>query len=95
MPGMTGEALTNLGLPQGDGDLETRWMNKESEGGRQALRDGLREKDVVIGVNGQQVRMNSRQFNAYLKLNYKVGDELPLTILRQGQRLELKLRLVE
>jgi serine protease Do len=95
LPELTGEALTNLGLPQGDGALETRWINQESEGGRQALRDGLREKDVVIGVNGQPVRMNSRQFNAYLKLNYKVGDELPLTILRQGQRLELKLRLVE
>jgi S1-C subfamily serine protease len=95
LPELTGEALTNLGLPQGDGALEARWINQESEGGRQALRDGLREKDVVIGVNGQPVRMNSRQFNAHLKLNYKVGDVLPLTILRQGQRMELKLRLVE
>ena len=31
----------------------------------------------------------------HIKLNYKVGDTLPLTILRNGQREELKIRLVE
>lgn len=95
LPELTGDTLTKLGLPDGDGALEARWINQDSEGGRQAYRDGLREKDIVVAVAGQPVRMNSRQFNAHLKLNYKVGDVLPLTILRDGKRQELKLRLVE
>jgi S1-C subfamily serine protease len=67
----------------------------EGPGGRQAKTDGLQEKDIVIAADGQPIRMDSRQFNAWLKLNYRVGQKLPLTILRNGQRQEVSLLLVE
>lgn len=95
LPELAGEALEKLGLPKEDSALEARWINKESLGGKQMIADGLREKDIVISAGGQPIRMNSRQFHTHLKLNYKVGDQLPLTIVRDGKKLELKITLVE
>ena len=57
--------------------------------------DGLREKDIVVALDGQPIRMDSRQFNAHLKLHYRVGDKLPLTVIRDGQRINLSLQLAE
>ena len=90
-----GDSLTKLGLPKSDSALEVRWINLEGRGGQQAVADGLQEKDIVIALAGQPIRMNSRQFNAHLKFHYKVGDQLPLTILREGKPKELKITLVE
>ncbi|MEY3173960.1 MAG: hypothetical protein RLZZ436_1874 [Planctomycetota bacterium] len=95
LPELTGEQTARLGLPKGDGALEVRWINPEGPGGRQAQADGLREKDIVVALNGQPIRMDSRQFNAHLKLHYRVGDRLPLTIIRDGRRMPLSLLLVE
>lgn len=95
LPELTTDQTTALGLPAGDGALEVRWINMEGPGGRQAKADGLQEKDIVIAADGQPIRMNSKQFSAWLKLNYQVGQKLPLTILRNGQRRELSLLLVE
>lgn len=95
LPELTTDQTNAIGLPAGDGALEVRWINMEGPGGRQAKADGLQEKDIVIAVAGQPIRMNSKQFSAWLKLNYKVGQKLPLTILRNGQRREISLLLVE
>jgi S1-C subfamily serine protease len=75
--------------------LEARWINVEGPGGKQALADGLREKDIIIAAAGKPIRMNSRQFQSHLKLNYKVGDQLPLTVLRDGKKKELRITFVE
>jgi S1-C subfamily serine protease len=95
LPELTAEQTAKLGLPSGDAALEVRWINPEGPGGRQAKTDGLREKDIVVGLDGKPIRMDSRQFNANLKLHYRVGERLPLTILRDGRRIELSLLLVE
>jgi S1-C subfamily serine protease len=95
LPELTAEQSAKLGLPRGDSALEVRWINLEGPGGRQAQADGLREKDVVVALDGKPIRMDSRQFNAHLKLHYRVSDRLPLTILRDGRRMELSLLLVE
>jgi hypothetical protein len=95
LPELTSEQAGKLGLPAGDGALEVRWINLEGPGGRQAQADGLREKDIVVALAGMPIRMDSKQFNAYLKLHYKVGGRLPLTVLRDGKRVELSLNLVE
>ncbi len=67
----------------------------EGRGGQRAFDDGLREKDIIIAAAGEPIRMNSRQFQSHLKLNYKVGEQLPLTILRDGKKTELKITFVE
>jgi hypothetical protein len=95
LPELTGDALQKLNLPEGDGALEVRWINQEGKGGKQAVADGLREKDIVIACDGKPIRMNSRQFNAHLRLHYRVGQDLPLTVLREGRAVELKIKLVE
>lgn len=94
-PELSAEARTKLGLPETDSALEVRWINKEGAGGKQAASDGLREGDVIVAVAGKPFHFNTRQFNAHLKLNYQVGDTLPLTVLRDGKRSDLKLLLVE
>lgn len=95
LPELTPEQSAKLGLSPGDGALEVRWINTEGPGGRQVKADGLREKDIVVALDGQPIRMDSRQFNAHLKLHYRVGDKLPLTVMRAGQRINLSLQLVE
>jgi len=94
-PVVSAETKSRLGLPEEDTALEVRWINRDGAGGRRAYDDGLREKDIIVALAGQPLRMNTRQFNAHVKLNYKVGDDLPLTVLRDGKRQELRLRLVE
>ncbi|MCA9065250.1 MAG: PDZ domain-containing protein [Planctomycetaceae bacterium] len=95
LPELTGDPLKRLKLPDGDGALEVRWISPDAAGGKQAIAAGLREKDIVIACDGQPIRMTSRQFNAYLRLNHKVGDTLHLTVLRDRVKLELQIPLVE
>ena len=94
-PLLSDEARTKLGLPETDTALEVRWINGNEPGGKQLYDDGLREKDVIIAIAGQPLSMTTKQFNMHIKLHYKVGEVLPLTVLRNGQREELKIQLVE
>lgn len=94
-PVINDEAKAKLGLPATDTALEVRWINREGKGGQEAYNSGLREKDVIVALAGKPLQMNTKQFNVYIKLNYKVGDVLPLTILRDGERIDVKMKLVE
>ena len=94
-PVLSNEAREKLNLPVTDTPLEVRWINKQGKGGQQAFNDGLREKDLIVAIAGQPARLNTKEFNMHIKLNYKVGEQLPLTILRNGERHELKIKLVE
>ena len=67
--------------------LEVRWINTGRPEGRNAKRAGLRKGDIIIGLEGQPLRMSSQHFNMHVKLNYNVGDKLPLTLLRNGKRI--------
>ena len=95
MPELSEEARNKLGLPENDRALEVRWINREGPAGEQAYKDGLREKDVVVALAGKPIDMNTREFQMHVKLNYKVGDTLPLTVVRNGKREEVNIRLVE
>ena len=94
-PPLSAESKAKLGLPESESAFEMRWINRESAGGRRAFDDGLREKDIVIAIAGKPFEGNSNQFHAHIKLNYKIGDDLPLTVLRDGRRETVKIRLVE
>jgi serine protease Do len=58
-----------------------------------ARRAGIRQNDIVLGVDGKQLDMSERQFAAYVRVNYRVGDRVTYNILRRGQRLEVPLTL--
>uniref|UniRef100_A0A7C2K1S4 Signaling protein n=1 Tax=Schlesneria paludicola TaxID=360056 RepID=A0A7C2K1S4_9PLAN len=95
MPPLPAEAREKLNLPANVTPLEVRWINREGAAGQQAFADGLREKDVVIAVAGQPVNGDTKQFNRHVKLHYKLGDVLPLTVLRDGERKEIRIKLVD
>jgi putative serine protease PepD len=50
--------------------------------------------DILIAVDGQAVG-NLDQLESLLEKNYRVGDSVTLTLLRDGQTLELAVELVE
>jgi hypothetical protein len=62
-----------------------------SETARQA---GIRPNDIIMGVDDKPLRMTAREFQAYIRLNYKVGDQLNYNIVRDGQRLKVPLKLI-
>jgi serine protease Do len=62
-----------------------------SEPARQA---GIRQNDIIVGVDGKDLEMSERQFGAYIRLNYRVGDRVTYNVLRRGKRLDLTLKLM-
>ncbi|HEY0982789.1 Trx7/PDZ domain-containing (seleno)protein [Schlesneria sp.] len=95
VPILGADAKRKLGLPEDETAMEVRWINLDSLGGKRALDDGLREKDVIIALDGKPFHGDTRQFNMHVKLNYRVGDDLSLTVLRNGQRQNVTIHLVE
>lgn len=94
-PLIPAESKASLGIPESDSAFEIKWINRESGGGKRAFDDGLREKDVVVAIAGRPFQGDPQKLHAHIKLNYKIGDDLPLTVLRNGQREEIRIRLVE
>jgi serine protease Do len=58
-----------------------------------AQRAGIRQNDIILGVDGKVLDMSERQFGAYIRLNYRAGDRVTYNVLRRGQRLDLPLTL--
>jgi hypothetical protein len=54
---------------------------------------GVQINDVIIGADHRPLEMTARQFDVWVRLNYRVGDELTLNVLRAGQRVDLRLKL--
>lgn len=75
--------------------LLVKWINRQSKGGRGALESGLREGDVIVRVAGKLVDMDARQFNVHIKMNYKVGESVPVRVLRGGKERDVAWKLVE
>ena len=95
-PELTEAERRDRGLPAEDAALLVKWINTGSLAGRSAQAAGLREGDVIVALNGKPLGdWNTRQFNVHVKLNYKVGDTLPLTIRRGKQTQTINVKLVE
>jgi hypothetical protein len=62
-----------------------------SEPARQA---GIRQGDVIVGVNGAMLEMTGRQFAAHVRLSFKVGERVTYNLLRNGKRVDVRIRLV-
>jgi predicted metalloprotease with PDZ domain len=60
---------------------------------RSAEQAGLRQDDVVIGVDNLHLEMGLEEFLGYIRRNYLVGDRITLNVLRAGKRLDLPLTL--
>jgi S1-C subfamily serine protease len=86
---LTAEEKKALGL--GDKRLALRQANFVTAPARQA---GIKQNDILIGVDGKELEMSGRQFNVYIKLNYKVGDKVTYNLLRDGKRVDVAITLV-
>ena len=72
-----------------DGGLYITDVSKGSD----ALAQGIREGDVLLEVNGQPVSTTAEV--GAIKDQFKVGDTLHFKIWREGEILELDVKLVE
>lgn len=60
---------------------------------RESREAGVRARDIIIGIDGKELEMKMLQFNAYVRLKYKVGDPITLNVIRNGKRLEIPMTL--
>lgn len=97
-PSIVGDDLdvdgrAKLGLAAGQ--LAYRHMNFLSPAARHA---GLRTGDVIIGIDGiddRKLMMTARQFEAHIRLNYSVGQEITLHVWRGKEPIKLTMKLPE
>ena len=54
---------------------------------------GLKEGDIIVEADGKAQTMTGPQFNVWLKLNYHSGDQLPIKLIRGGQKISLTIPL--
>jgi serine protease Do len=91
--GLNGEDLTakekkELGLaPKA---LAFRQGNFPSKQARQA---GVLQNDIIVGIDGKQPEFTVQQFDTHIRLSYRKGDTVRLDVLRDGKKLELRMKL--
>jgi serine protease Do len=54
---------------------------------------GIKENDVIIGLDNQKLDMSMEQFLGHVRRSYLVGDRVTLNIIRDGKRLDLPMKL--
>ncbi len=56
-----------------------------------AHRAGFKKDDIIVAFNDQTVSMTESQLLAYVLRNTTPGQRIPVTVSRQGKRIDLKL----
>jgi hypothetical protein len=94
-PGVQGDDLSAA-------EKKARGLTPESLALRQqaflspeARHAGVRINDVIVGVDDHRPAMTAQQFEAFIRLTYRVGDVVTLRILRGNERLDLPLKLAK
>ena len=94
-PAATDDVRNKLKVKDGDGALQVKWINRGKPSGKAAAKAGLKNGDVIVKLAGKPVPNTHRRFNLLVKMNYKVGQTLDLTVLRNGKEMQVELPLVE
>lgn len=58
-----------------------------------ARQAGIQKDDIILGIDDKPLEMTMLQFNAYVRLNFKVGDRVTFNVLRDGKRMDLPMAL--
>ncbi len=74
-----------LGLPKDRGELVRSVVP-----GQAAARSGLRQGDVIVRVNGQEVTPDETV--SYIVANTTVGSRVPVEVIRDGKRQQLQVQ---
>jgi S1-C subfamily serine protease len=54
---------------------------------------GVREGDIIVGIDGLALDLSAEQFLAYVRRNYLLGDRVTLNVVRGGKTLDLPCKL--
>ena len=89
MPKAKPHELKALNLPAGQHALRVQWINNNTPEGRAVQKAGLRHGDYVVALDGKPFgeKISHRTFNTRVKLNYRPGQKLNLTLMRKGKRI--------
>jgi len=79
---MTEDIAASLGLPKGRGEIVAR-----VEPGYPAARAGIRQGDVIVKVNNQDITPD--QTLSYIVANLPIGSKVPIELIRNGQRMSV------
>ncbi len=85
----------SLNIPESQGALEVKYINGSKAPGQAVKKAGIRVGDVLIEMDGKPIAMTNQQWNLDIKMNYKIGDRLPLTYIRNGKRHTVEVKLVK
>jgi serine protease Do len=77
-----------MGIPKNEGEL----IRGVTPGGP-AARAGVQQGDVIVAVNGKEVTPD--QTLAYLVAEQPVGSRVPMTLIRNGQRINVTVQIGE
>ncbi len=58
-----------------------------------AKKAGVKADDIIVGVDGLELEMKMTQLLGYVRQNYLIGDTITLNIIRDGQRIDLPMKL--
>jgi predicted metalloprotease with PDZ domain len=102
-PGFGGKLLSDaekqeLGLGDGQSAFRVTYVvtwGPHARTGRNAAKAGVRKGDVVLSVGGKDDFKSQIHFHAWFRLTRKVGETIPIVILRDGERQTLELTVIE
>ena len=66
-----------------------KWVFGDNQLAKQA---GLKDGDVIVALDGQPVPDDESHFMARVRLNHPPGDKVRLTLLRNGSREDVLMR---
>jgi hypothetical protein len=82
--GLSAEEKSALGI-----EADALALKVTAVWGGDVRRAGLMNGDVIVDADGHTAQMDNGYFHIWLKLTYKDGDLLPITVLRGGEHVRL------
>ena len=92
---MKPDEVAAANVPAGIKPTKVQVLNGNQPQGKAAKDAGLRTGDVIVGVDDKPLTMSPAEFNVYVRLQHKVGDQLKLTVLREGREEKIAFPLLE
>ncbi len=87
-PGLHAVALPpgrrrEIGIPDGRMAFEVRWVPEGP-----SRRAGIRNGDVLVAVGGDRTDRPWNRLHFEIRFQYRPGDEVPFTVVRDGREIE-------
>ena len=92
---LNAKELAALNRPDIQRAYRVQFMNGNNPEGKAAQQVGIKIGDIIIAIDDKPITQSPPEFQLWVRLNRKVGDQLPLTLLRGGKPVRVVLPLVE